>query len=77
MPKIIRALLISAVATGVAAVVLKTLRPEAAPPPPTRQGAGPYIDADHLSCVALRTIHGSARPRSRAIPAHPQCSSSA
>ena len=49
MSKLFRALLISAVATGAAAVVWTALRP--APPAPTRprSGPGPYVDADALT----------------------------
>ncbi len=49
MSKILRALLISAVATGVAAVVLRLVAPEppAAPRPPA--SSGPYVDADHMT----------------------------
>lgn len=50
MNRILRALLISAVATGTAAVVLKILRPEPPrPPAPARAGSGPYVDADRLT----------------------------
>lgn len=48
MSKLIRAMLISAVATGAAAVVLKTLMP-AVPKPSAPRGAGAYVDADELS----------------------------
>ena len=49
MSKLFRALLISAVATGTAAVVLKLLKPDT--PPTSRPGSstGPYVDADALS----------------------------
>lgn len=49
MSKLWRALLISAVATGTAAVIMKLIEPEkplSAPTPPAHQG--PYVDADAM-----------------------------
>lgn len=46
MSKLFRALLVSAVATGAAAVVLKLIEPEA--PPVPSKATGPYVDADAL-----------------------------
>lgn len=50
MSKLFRALLISAVATGAAAVVLKLFEPEPSFRPSTKQHAdGPYVDADRMT----------------------------
>ncbi len=50
MSKLFRALLVSAVAAGAAAVVLKLLEPEKAPPlPAPPQATGPYVDADTMT----------------------------
>ncbi len=48
MSKFFRALLLSAVATGAAAVVFKLIEPEAPPPAPPR-ATGPYVDADTMT----------------------------
>ena len=48
MSKLFRALLLSAIATGAAAVVLKLIEPEAPPPAPSRT-TGPYVDADTMT----------------------------
>ena len=48
MSNFLRALLISAAATGVAAVVLKTLQPSE-PAPPPRMPARPAADPDALT----------------------------
>ena len=51
MPKLLRALFVSAVATGAAAAVLRLLTPEAAAPPPRRRrpaASDGVIDADAL-----------------------------
>jgi len=48
MSKLFRALLLSAIATGAAAVVLKLIEPEALPPAPSR-ATGPYVDADTMT----------------------------
>lgn len=49
MSKVWRALLISAVATGAAAVVLKLIEPEKTPPPPPLPSQNPYVDADTMT----------------------------
>jgi hypothetical protein len=49
MSKLFRALLISAIATGTAAVVLKMVRPETAPTPRPKDSTGPYVDADAMT----------------------------
>lgn len=49
MSKLFRALLISAVATGTAAVVLNILKPEERPTPRPKPGTGPYVDADAMT----------------------------
>ena len=49
MSKLLRALLVSAVATGAAAVVLKLIEPEAPPPSVPRKATGPYVDADTMT----------------------------
>lgn len=49
MNKLFRALLISAVATGTAAVVLNILRPGEPPTPRPKPGTGPYVDADAMT----------------------------
>ena len=48
MSKFWRALLISAVATGAAAVVMKLIEPEA-PPAAASDRRGPYVDADTMT----------------------------
>ena len=48
MSKLFRALLLSAVATGAAAVVLKLIETEAPPAAPPR-ATGPYEDADAMT----------------------------
>ncbi len=48
MSKLFRALLLSAIATGAAAVVLKLIEPEAPPPAPSRT-TGLYVDADTMT----------------------------
>lgn len=49
MSKLLRALFISAIATGAAAVVLKLVEPDKTAPPPTPTSKGPYVDADEMS----------------------------
>ena len=48
MSKFWRALLVSAVATGAAAVVMKLIVPEAPPAAPPAS-KGPYVDADTMT----------------------------
>jgi len=48
MSKLFRALLLSAIATGAAAVVLKLIEPKAPPLAPSRT-TGPYVDADTMT----------------------------
>ena len=50
MSKLFRALLLTAVATGAAAAVLKLIEPEKTPPLPAPPKAnGPYVDADTMT----------------------------
>ncbi len=49
MSKILRALLISAVATGLAAVALKMLEPETARTAGLAAKSNPYVDADGMT----------------------------
>lgn len=50
MSKLWRALFVSAVATGTAAVVLKLIEPEeTSPPPAPAKAKDPYVDADAMT----------------------------
>jgi hypothetical protein len=49
MSKFFRALLISAIATGTAAAVLKLIRPDEPPTLRPKPATGPYVDADDMT----------------------------
>lgn len=50
MSKLFKALLVAAVATGAAAVMLKLIAPQEIPPPSAPPPAkGPYVDADTMT----------------------------